>query len=149
MGEGTVNDKEILPYMIKLLSVKENQNKLALETKNLPERTKEISEIFGSPITYDLDWSSFSTPEEYSFVDNCAFHRINMAFRTLKKPMLEQLKKTPIKTIKLKNVKNVNDKKLELNLQSGVLSLTCAFGLGLSGCFSDSQIFNILKTNIK
>ena len=55
-----------------------------LKTTTLPARTKEIEEICGQPIPYDVDWDSLANDlEGLNFVDNLSCHRLNMALRTI------------------------------------------------------------------
>jgi len=148
MGEGIVSDKELEPFVVQQFGVRESQFKLNLETNVIPGRTKEVLEIYGTPVNYSFDWATFTTPDEYNFVDNCACHRINMALRSLSKDLIALLTKSKaLTTIQITNVKEEAEKKLTFD--KGVLHLVCAFGKGLSGCFSDGEILKLLKTKAK
>src|ERR1700689_3113576 len=85
-----------------------------LQDTTFPGRVKEIEEICGAPIPYEVDWDSLSDDmEALNFIDNISCHRLNMALRVIclddmgKEAVRESLKK-----IKLKNVKSRGDMSL-------------------------------------
>lgn len=54
-----------------------------LET-TLPERVKEIEEICGRAIPYEIDWNSLAEDAEaLNYLDNISCHRLNMALRVI------------------------------------------------------------------
>jgi len=145
MGEGVVDDKLLYALLMKEIAVKENQIKLDLIEKTIPSRAAELSEIFGTAISYEINWSTFETVDEFNFLDNCSCHRINMAFRGMKKDTKAKLQKLPLQKIRLINIKDKTKKTLKINPVKE-LELTCAFGSGLDGCFSDNVIAKYLDT---
>jgi hypothetical protein len=55
-----------------------------LQETTLPERVKEIEEICGRAISYEVDWDSLADDAEgLNFLDNISCHRLNMALRTI------------------------------------------------------------------
>ena len=56
----------------------------ALKTQTLPERSREIEEICGRAIPYEVDWTSLEhDAQALNFLDNLSCHRLNMALRTI------------------------------------------------------------------
>jgi len=137
-----ISDDEFALLFMKNLAISENLKKKELIEKIFPERTTELTEIFGKPIAYDVNWDSFSTNDEFNFLDNCSCHRINMAFRCLDNATKGKLQPT-LKKIVIQNVTDASSKKLEVS--GNTLTLQCAFGQGLNGCFSDNTILAALK----
>jgi len=103
----------------------------------------------GQKCEYDVDWAGFVTDEDYNFLDNCACHRINMALRCMDAATKTALQKLPLKRVRLACVRTEAEKKLSLDKAAGALRLTCAFGSGLAGCFSDNDILAELRTVTK
>ena len=70
-----------------------------LEEEILPGRVKEIEEICGAPIPYEVDWESFDDFQALNVLDNLSCHRLNMALRMIcqddmgKEALQEGLKK--------------------------------------------------------
>lgn len=106
----------------------------------LPGRVKEIEEICGAAIPYDVDWESFSDDlEGLNFMDNLSCHRLNMALRVIcQDDMGKEAVRDSIKTVKLKNVKTRNE--MKISLEGGVLEMHCAYALRTDGMFSDNEI---------
>src|SRR5215813_15591723 len=83
-----------------------------LQDTSFPERVKEIEEICGAPIPYEVDWDSLSDDlEGLNFIDNISCHRLNMALRVIcQDDMGKEAVRDGLKKIKLKNVKNISEK---------------------------------------
>ena len=111
-----------------------------LQDVTFPERTKELSEICGIPIAYEVEWASFTDLESLKFLDNLSCHRTNMAFRVICADQLgkDSVKEAGLKTIKLKNVADKKDMKITFG--GGVLEMHLAYALGASGMYSDNEI---------
>src|SRR5262245_31380656 len=111
-----------------------------LQETTLPERVKEIEEICGKAIPYDVDWDSLADDAEaLNFMDNISCHRLNMALRVIcQDDMGKEAIRDTIKVVKLKNVKNKGDMKIALN--DGALEMHCAYALRTDGMFSDNAI---------
>ena len=101
-----------------------------------PGRVKEIEEICGSPIPYEVDWDSLSDDMEgLNFIDNISCHRLNMALRTICQDDLgKESVREGLKKIKLKS----------MTFEGGVLEMHCAYALRTEGMFGDRDIYNLL-----
>lgn len=119
-----------------------------LQEKTFPERTKELNEITGSPIGYEVDWKSLETDlEGMNFIDNLSCHRTNMALRVICSDSVgKDAVKDGLKTIKLKNVKDKASMKIAFS--DGVLEMHCAYALRTDGMFSDTEIKNVLSKGL-
>lgn len=119
-----------------------------LKTTTLPARSKEIEEICGTAIPYEVDWDSLASDlEGLNFVDNLSCHRLNMALRTIciddagKKAVRDGLK-----TVKLKNVPD--KAAMKMGFDGGVLEMHCAYAKRTDGMFSDGEIYKLLIEKI-
>lgn len=119
-----------------------------LQETTFPERVKEIEEICGAPIPYEVDWDSLKDDlEALNFIDNLSCHRLNMALRVICQDELgKEAVCDGLKQIKLKNVKSKNE--MSLGFHGGVLEMHCAYALHTDGMFSDSEIRNLLIENL-
>src|SRR5215510_2341289 len=115
-----------------------------LQDTSFPERVKEIEEICGAPIPYEVDWDSLSDDlEGLNFIDNISCHRLNMALRTIcQDDMGKEAVREGLKKIKLKNVKTAQE--MSMTFDGGVLEMHCAYALRTDGMFSDRDIYNLL-----
>jgi hypothetical protein len=119
-----------------------------LQEFTLPGRVKEIEEICGIPIPYQVDWESLADdPQALNYLDNLSCHRLNMALRVI---CQDDIGKTAVrdglKQIKLKNVKE--KEAMRISFEDGTLEMECAYALGTSGMFSDSDIRAILEKSL-
>ena len=119
-----------------------------LQDVTLPGRVKEIEEICGKPISYDVDWDSLADDAEgLNFLDNISCHRLNMALRMICQDDLgKEAVRDGLKSVKLKNVKDKNAMKIDFH--NGVLEMHCAYALGASGMFSDNEIRQLLEKSL-
>jgi hypothetical protein len=119
-----------------------------LQEVTLPGRVKEIEEICGKPIQYDVDWESLADDAAgLNFLDNISCHRLNMALRAICQDELgKQAVRDSLTLVKLKNVKD--RAAMQIGFQSGVLEMHCAYALGASGLFSDGEIREVLEKNL-
>src|SRR6201986_3563085 len=107
-----------------------------LQDETLPGRVKEIEEICGKPLPYEVDWASFEEMEPLNFIDNLSCHRLNMALRVICQDELgKEAVREGLKLIKLKNVKDKSTMKLAFN--DGILEMHCAYALKSDGMYSD------------
>ena len=115
-----------------------------LQETILPGRVKEIEEICGVPIPYEVDWDSLTNDMEgLNFIDNLSCHRLNMALRVIcQDDMGKQAVRDGLKKIKLKNVKDKSQK--QMTFDQGTLEMHCAYALGTDGMFSDNEIRALL-----
>jgi hypothetical protein len=111
-----------------------------LSETTFPERVKEIEEICGAPIPYEVDWDSFADDAEaLNFLDNLACHRINMALRTIcTDDMGKEAVRDALKKVALRNVKDKAERRM--SFEDGTLSLQTAWALRTDAYFSDSEI---------
>jgi hypothetical protein len=119
-----------------------------LQDTTLPERVREIEEICGAPIPYDVDWDSFADDlEGLNFMDNLSCHRLNMALRVI---CADDLGKEAVReTVKKVRLRNVKDKSgMGLAFADGVLEMRCAYALRTDGMFSDNEIRAFLMTKL-
>src|SRR5690349_8556492 len=98
-----------------------------LQDTTFPERVKEIAEICGTPIPYEVDWDSLKEDlEALNFIDNLSCHRLNMALRVICQDELgKEAVRDGLKLIKLKNVKTKDE--MSLGFNGGVLDMRCAY----------------------
>ncbi|MES2625408.1 MAG: hypothetical protein V4628_09025 [Pseudomonadota bacterium] len=119
-----------------------------LQEITLPERVKEIAEICGKPISYEVDWESLAEDlEGLNFMDNISCHRLNMALRTI---CLDEVGKEAVREgltlIKLKNVSTKAE--MKQTFENGTLEMHCAYALQTEGMFRDSEIYTLLLTKL-
>ena len=119
-----------------------------LQDVTLPGRVKEIEEICGKTIPYEVDWESLADDAEgLNFIDNLSCHRLNMALRTIcQDEMGKQAVREGLRLIKLKNVKAKADMKMDF--QAGVLEMHCAYALRTEGMFGDNEICALLTQKL-
>jgi hypothetical protein len=116
-----------------------------LQEKVLPGRVKEIEEICGQPVPYEVDWDSFDTFEALNFLDNTSCHRVNMALRVIcQDDMGKQAVREGLKLIKLKNVKD--KAAMTLTFEAGVLEMHNVYAEHIYP--SDNQIRELLLKNL-
>ncbi len=115
-----------------------------LQETILPEREKEIEEICGKPIPYEVDLSSIEGDlEGLNFLDNLSCHRLNMALRTICQDDLgKEAVRDGLTLIKLKNVKDKSE--MQMTFTGGVLEMHCAYALGTEGMHRDDAICKLL-----
>jgi hypothetical protein len=119
-----------------------------LKETTFPGRVKEIEEICGAPIPYDVDWDSLADDAEaLNFIDNISCHRLNMALRVIcQDEMGKSAVRDGLKVIKLKNVKSPAD--MRMAFESGALEMHCAYALRTDGMFSDNDIRKLLEQKL-
>jgi hypothetical protein len=119
-----------------------------LQEVTFPERVKEIEEICGAPIPYDVDWDSLSDDlEGLNFIDNISCHRLNMALRVIcSDDMGKEAVRETLKKVRLVNVKTKEE--TGLSFAAGTLEMRCAYALRLDGAFSDGDIRNFLMKHL-
>jgi hypothetical protein len=119
-----------------------------LQEQTFPGRIKEIEEICGAPIPFEVDWESLADDAEaLNFIDNISCHRLNMALRTIcRDDMGKSAVRDGLKQIKLKNVKDKSA--MRIGFQGGVLEMHCAYALRTDGMYSDNEICKVLEDNL-
>src|SRR6187397_2407029 len=96
-----------------------------LQDTTFPGRVKEIQEICGQEIPYEVDWDSLADDAEaLNFIDNISCHRLNMALRVIcQDEMGKQAVGDGLKKIKLKNVRDKAS--MKMTFEGGVLEMNC------------------------
>ncbi len=119
-----------------------------LQETTLPGRVREIEEICGAAIPYEVDWDSLADDAEgLNFLDNLSCHRLNMALRVICQDDLgKEAVRESLKTIRLKNVKTKAD--LQMTFEAGVLEMHCAYALRTDGMFTDGDIRTLLMQKL-
>ena len=115
-----------------------------LQEVTFPGRVKEIEEICGKAIPYEIDWDSLADDAEaLNFIDNVSCHRLNMALRTICiDDMGKEAVRDGLKMIKLKNVKDRSA--MKMTFEGGVLEMHCAYALRTDGMHGDNAIKDLL-----
>jgi hypothetical protein len=119
-----------------------------LQDETFPGRVKEIQEICGMAIPYEVDWESLSDDAEaLNFIDNISCHRLNMALRVIcQDEMGKAAVREGLKKIRLKNVKD--KAAMQVSFRDGVLEMHCAYALRTEGMFSDGDIRQVLEKGL-
>jgi hypothetical protein len=130
------------------MGLEEKRRMKELREVTFPGRVREIEEICGAPISYEVDWDSLADdPEGLNFIDNISCHRLNMALRTICQDDLgKQAVREGLKKIKLVNVRNKADMKIAF--AEGVLEMRCAYALRTDGMFGDNEIRQLLVKSL-
>jgi hypothetical protein len=115
-----------------------------LQDVTFPGRVKEIEEICGKAIPYEVDWESLADDAEgLNFIDNLSCHRLNMALRVIcQDDMGKQAVKDGLRMVKLKNVKD--KAAMKMSFDNGVLEMHCAYAQRTEGMFGDAAIRELL-----
>ena len=130
------------------MSLNERRKIKELQEVTFPARVKEIEEICGKAIPYEIDWDSLADDAEaLNFIDNISCHRLNMALRTICiDDMGKEAVRDGLKRIKLKNVKNKSA--MQMSFEGGVLEMHCAYALRTEGMHGDGAIRELLVTKL-
>lgn len=115
-----------------------------LQDTTLPERSREIAEICGQAVPYEVDWASIENDAQaLNFIDNLSCHRLNMALRLIcQDEMGKAAVRDGLKRVRLKNVAEPAQR--HLAFAGGVLDMHCAYAQGTSGMHSDQAIRELL-----
>jgi hypothetical protein len=119
-----------------------------LQDTTFPGRVKEIEEICGQGIPYEVDWESLADDTEgLNFIDNLSCHRLNMALRPIcRDDMGKEAVRSGLKLIKLKNVKD--KAAMKMSFEGGVLEMHCAYAQKTDGMFGDNAIRELLEAKL-
>jgi len=130
------------------MGLNERRKMKELQDMVFPGRVKEIEEICGAGIPYDVDWQSLADDAEaLNFIDNISCHRLNMALRVIcQDEMGKDAVRSGLRQIKLKNVKDRSA--MKMTFEQGVLEMNCAYALRTDGMFSDGQIRELLVSKL-
>ena len=130
------------------MGLEERRKIKELQETTFPERVKEIEEICGKAIPYEVDWESLADDKDgLNFIDNISCHRLNMALRVIcLDDMGKEAVRDGLKLIKLTNVKDKAD--MHMSFENGVLDMRCAYALGTQGMFSENDIRALLNSKL-
>src|SRR5262252_5386436 len=105
------------------MGLNERRKVKELQDETFPGRVKEIEEICGKAIPYEVDWESIADDAQgLNFIDNISCHRLNMALRGIcHDDMGKQAVRDGLKLVKLKNVKEQSGRKISFD--GGVLEM--------------------------
>jgi hypothetical protein len=126
------------------MGLQERRKIKELQETTLPARSKEIEEICGRAIPYEVDWDSFANDmEALNFLDNLSCHRMNMALRMVcTDDTSREGVRDGLRLIKLKNVADRNS--MKMTLENGVLEMHCAYALRTDGLHNEGEIKDLL-----
>jgi len=126
------------------MGLNERRRMKELQDTTFPERVKEIEDICGKAIPYEVDWESLADDMQgLNFIDNLSCHRLNMALRVIcSDDMGKSAVRDGLKLIKLKNVKYKGA--MAISFDNGVLEMHCAYALGTDGMYGDREISELL-----
>jgi hypothetical protein len=119
-----------------------------LQDVTLPDRVRDIEEICGKPIPYEVDWDSLADDAAgLNFLDNLSCHRLNMALRTI---CVDDLGKEAVREgLHLIRLTNAKDKAaMHMTFKDGVLEMRCAYALQTDGMYSDGEIRELLLKSL-
>jgi hypothetical protein len=130
------------------MGLEERRRIKELQDVTLPGRVREIEEICGAAIPYEVDWDSLADDAAgLNFLDNLSCHRLNMALRTICADDLgREAVRDSLKLIKLKNVTDIAAKHVAFD--GGVLEMHCAYAQGTSGMIPDGEIRDVLMAGL-
>lgn len=122
------------------MGLQERRKIQELKDSTLPGRSREIAEICGVEIPYEVDWASLENDAQaLNFLDNLSCHRLNMALRTICiDEMGREAVREGLKLVKLRNVADPAQR--AIRFAGGVLEMDCAYAQGSSGMLSDGTI---------
>ena len=130
------------------MGLEERRRIKELQETTLPGRVREIEEICGKAIPYEVDWASFEGDVEgLNFLDNLSCHRLNMALRTICVDDLgREAVREGLKLVKLANARSKDA--MKLSFDAGVLEMHCAYALRTDGMHSDNAIRDALMAKL-
>lgn len=119
-----------------------------LREVTLPAREKEIEEICGKHIPYEVDWASLADDAEaLRFLDNGSCHRLNMALRVICMDKLgREAVNESLHKVRLVNVKD--QASMSVDFSAGTLEMRCAYAMGAQGMHSDNEIRKVLERSL-
>ena len=119
-----------------------------LQEITLPGRVREIEEICGKTIPYEVDWESLSDDAEaLNFLDNLSCHRLNMALRTIcVDEMGKEAVREGLRLVRLSNARERAD--MHISFEDGVLDMRCAYALRTDGMYGDGEIRDLLLKHL-
>ncbi|HEY3838727.1 MAG TPA: hypothetical protein VGL72_19250 [Bryobacteraceae bacterium] len=129
------------------MGLNERRKVKELQETTFPERSKEIAEICGKPVPYEIDWESIAGDAgALNFIDNVSCHRLNMALRMICQDEIgKEAVREGLRLVKLKNVRNQAS---TIDFQAGTLEMHCDYATGASSIISDNEIRKVLENGL-
>lgn len=129
------------------MGLEEDRAKQGAE-KWLPERQKELNELCGGNIPYEIDWASFAGDVKgISWLENNGPAIVARAFRIVCNDALGKAAVVKaIRKVVLRNVKESKDKNVDL--AGGTLTCAFAFAQSPGGRLSEHDVANYLTKNL-
>ena len=129
------------------MGLNERRKVKELQDVTFPGRVKEIEEICGAPIPYEVDWDSIADDAgALNFIDNVSCHRLNMALRMI---CLDEMGKQAVREgLKLVKLKNVKGEPSTVAFQGGTLEMHCDYGVGAGSIITDGEIRKVLENGL-
>ncbi|MCU0725050.1 MAG: hypothetical protein MUE73_04545 [Planctomycetes bacterium] len=114
----------------------------------LPNREKELAEICGGPVPYEVDWTSFDGDAKgIEWLEHNGPQQVSMAFRGIGTDDLgRQALREGVKKVVLRNTGKPEEK--QLGFEGGVLTLRCAFAQSPGGRFTDREIRTAIEAKL-
>lgn len=114
----------------------------------LPERHKELKELCGGEVPYEIEWASFDGDVKgLNWLEANGPQQVGVAFRIIGADDLgKQALREGVKKIVVRNVKDVGAK--ACSFDGGVLTLACAFSQSPGGRFKGEEIRDVLMAKL-
>jgi hypothetical protein len=143
-GRAACSPPITLPTKEHSMGLQERRKIHELQTVTLPGRSREIAEICGREIPYEVDWDSLADDAAgLNFLDNLSCHRLNMALREICMDELgREAVRQGLRQVRLRNVSSPEQR--HLRFADGVLEMHCAYAQGTAGMHSDAAIRDAL-----
>jgi hypothetical protein len=130
------------------MGLAEKRAQKAAEEGWLPARQKELTEISGATIPYEVEWASFDGDAKgIEWLEHNGPQQVSMALRGICHDALgKEAIQGGLKKVVLRNCKDVAAK--ALSFQGGVLTLHCAWAQSPGGRFNDREIQACLEAGL-
>jgi hypothetical protein len=130
------------------MGINERRKIKDLQEVTFPDRVRDIEEICGKAIPYEVDWDSLADDAAgLNFIDNLSCHRLNMALRII---CMDDVGKEAVREgLHLVRLSNAGDKgAMQMTFKDGVLDMRCAYALQTDGMYSDGEIRELLLKSL-
>lgn len=114
----------------------------------LPERLKELKELCGADVPYEIDWASFDGDVQgLNWLEHNGPAQVGVAFRIIGADDLgRQALREGVKKVVVKNVKDAAARSCAFD--GGVLTLACALSQSPGGRFKGEEIRDVLTAKL-
>ncbi len=130
------------------MGLQEDREIKSAQEKWLPSRQKELKELCGGEIPYEIDWKSFDGDVKgLQWLENNGPAIVARGFRIVCKDDLgKEAVRKAVKKVVLKNVADPKDKKMAF--EKGILTLHCAFAKSPGGRFAENEVGHCLEKGL-